>query len=129
MVEAALAALGDARNAAAAHRRPRHRLGRIAAGAASRAAGGARRRHRYQRRRARLRRSNAEALGLAGRAAFVACDHGAALGGGFDLIVANPPYVASGDIAGLEPEVRDFDPRPALDGGADGLAAYRAIVR
>ena len=78
-------------------------------------------------------RANASALGLAGRASFVACDHGAALGGaalggGFDLVVANPPYVASGDIAGLQPEVRDFDPRKALDGGRDGLAAYRAIA-
>ena len=73
-------------------------------------------------------RANAAALGLAGRASFVACDHGAALGDGFDLVVANPPYVASGDIAGLQPEVRDFDPRRALDGGRDGLAAYRAIV-
>jgi release factor glutamine methyltransferase len=73
-------------------------------------------------------RSNAAGLGVAGRASFVACDHGAALGGGFDLIVANPPYVASADIAGLQPEVRDFDPRRALDGGPDGLAAYRAIA-
>jgi release factor glutamine methyltransferase len=73
-------------------------------------------------------RANAATLGLADRAAFVACDHGAALGGVFDLIVANPPYVASGDIATLEPEVRDFDPRVALDGGADGLSAYRAIA-
>jgi release factor glutamine methyltransferase len=78
-------------------------------------------------------RANAAALGLAGRASFVACDHGAALrgsalGGGFDLVVANPPYVASGAIAGLAPEVRDFDPLPALDGGDDGLAAYRAIL-
>jgi release factor glutamine methyltransferase len=73
-------------------------------------------------------RSNAAALGLAGRASFVACDHGAALANGFDLVVANPPYVASGDIAGLAPEVRDFDPHRALDGGADGLAAYRAIA-
>ena len=73
-------------------------------------------------------RSNAAALGLAARASFVACDHGAALAGGFDLVVANPPYVASGDVAGLEPEVRDFDPRRALDGGPDGLSAYRAIV-
>jgi len=74
-------------------------------------------------------RSNAAALGLAGRAAFVACDHGAALaGGGFDLVVANPPYVASGDISSLAPEVRDFDPRRALDGGTDGLTAYRAIA-
>jgi release factor glutamine methyltransferase len=73
-------------------------------------------------------RANAAALGLAGRAAFVACDHGEALAGGFDLIVANPPYVASGDIAVLQPEVRDFDPRRALDGGTDGLTAYRAIA-
>jgi release factor glutamine methyltransferase len=78
-------------------------------------------------------RANAETLGLGGRAAFVACDHGSALGGSapggrLDLIVANPPYVASGDIAGLEPEVRNFDPRAALDGGVDGLAAYRAII-
>jgi release factor glutamine methyltransferase len=77
-------------------------------------------------------RANAVALGLGGRAQFIACDHGSALAGsaraGFDLVVANPPYVASGDIANLEPEVRNFDPRRALDGGADGLAAYRAIA-
>jgi release factor glutamine methyltransferase len=46
----------------------------------------------------------------------------------FDLIVANPPYIRSGDIDTLPPEVRDFDPRPALDGGDDGLAAYRVIA-
>jgi release factor glutamine methyltransferase len=73
-------------------------------------------------------RANAETLGLGGRAAFVACDHGSALGGRLDLIVANPPYVARGDLAGLEPEVRDFDPHRALDGGTDGLAAFRAIA-
>ena len=73
-------------------------------------------------------RANAAALGLAGRASFVACDQGAALVGGFDLVVANPPYVARGEIASLQPEVRDYDPRRALDGGADGLAAYRAIA-
>ena len=56
-----------------------------------------------------------------------ACDFGAALAGGFDLVVSNPPYVASGDIAALAPEVR-HDPRRALDGGADGLACYRAIA-
>ena len=48
--------------------------------------------------------------------------------GPFDLIVSNPPYVADGDIAGLAPEVRDHDPRGALDGGPDGLAAYRVIL-
>jgi release factor glutamine methyltransferase len=48
--------------------------------------------------------------------------------GPWDLIVSNPPYIPSGDIAGLSPEVRQFDPRLALDGGADGLDAYRAIA-
>ena len=60
--------------------------------------------------------------------AFVCCDFGAALAGPFDLIVANPPYIARNDIATLQPEVRLFDPRRALDGGPDGLAAYRAIA-
>ena len=73
-------------------------------------------------------RDNATRLGLSPRAAFVACDFGASLAGGFDLIVANPPYIPSEDIAALAPEVRDHDPRAALDGGADGLAAYRAIA-
>jgi release factor glutamine methyltransferase len=70
---------------------------------------------------------NARRLGLT-RAKFVACDMAAALGGPLDLIVSNPPYIASGDIAALAPEVRDFDPRPALDGGPDGLDCYRAIA-
>ncbi len=47
----------------------------------------------------------------------------------FNLIVANPPYIPGADIAGLEPEVRDFDPRQALDGGADGLDFYRRLSR
>jgi release factor glutamine methyltransferase len=72
-------------------------------------------------------RANAQRLGL-GRAAFVACDMAAALGGPFDVIVSNPPYIASGAIAALGPEVRDFDPRAALDGGLDGLDCYRAIT-
>lgn len=75
-----------------------------------------------------LARANAAAHGLADRAGFVACDFGAALAGGFDLVVSNPPYVASADIGTLAPEVRDHDPRLALDGGCDGLAAYRAIA-
>jgi release factor glutamine methyltransferase len=69
---------------------------------------------------------NARRLGLA-RARFVACDMAAALGGTFDVVVSNPPYVASGDIAALAPEVRDFDPWRALDGGPDGLQFYRTI--
>ncbi len=74
-------------------------------------------------------RTNAGSLRVAARAAFVACDFGAALTGGLDLVVANPPYIATEEIAALAPDVRDFDPRAALDGGADGLAAYRAITR
>ena len=73
-------------------------------------------------------RDNALHLGLASRADFVACDYGAALRGPFDLVVCNPPYIASGDIAGLDAEVRDYDPRLALDGGASGLDGYRAVV-
>jgi release factor glutamine methyltransferase len=73
-------------------------------------------------------RRNAEHLGLAGRAAFVACDFGAALAGSCDLVVSNPPYIATPDIATLAPEVRNFDPRGALDGGSDGLTAYRVIA-
>lgn len=73
-------------------------------------------------------RENARQLGFAGRAHFVACDYGAALAGGFDLVLSNPPYVASRDIASLPPEVRVHDPARALDGGPDGLNAYRAIA-
>jgi len=73
-------------------------------------------------------RDNARRLRLASRAGFVACDFGAALAGGCDIVVSNPPYVRTPDIATLAPEVRDHDPRPALDGGPDGLAAYRAIA-
>jgi release factor glutamine methyltransferase len=72
--------------------------------------------------------SNAACLGLAGRAAFIACDYAAALSGPFDLIVSNPPYIRSADIAELSTEVRDHDPLLALDGGPDGLDAYRAII-
>ena len=74
-----------------------------------------------------LARSNAQKLKIA-RAAFLGCDMAAALRGPFDLIVSNPPYIPSGQIAALPAEVRDFDPRLALDGGADGLDYYRAIA-
>jgi release factor glutamine methyltransferase len=73
-------------------------------------------------------RRNARDLGLAARAQFVACDFAAALAGGLDLIVSNPPYVTTGEIATLAPEVRDYEPVLALDGGTDGLAAYRNIA-
>jgi release factor glutamine methyltransferase len=72
-------------------------------------------------------RDNARRFGLS-RAAFVACNMAAALRGPFDLIVSNPPYIASGDIATLPPDVRLFDPKLALDGGADGLDGYREIA-
>ena len=72
-------------------------------------------------------RANAARLGLASRATMIVSDFGAALGGGFDLVVSNPPYIATGDIAKLPPDVR-HDPELALDGGPDGLAAYRAIA-
>jgi len=71
--------------------------------------------------------ANAERLGLADRAEFTLRDF-AAVEGAFDLVVSNPPYIPSADIAALAPEVRDHDPRHALDGGSDGLAAYRMIV-
>src|SRR5205807_9157535 len=67
--------------------------------------------------------------GLAQCGAIVCCDWTRALRGPFDVIVSNPPYVVRGEIARLAPEVRDHDPRLALDGGEDGLAAYREIIR
>jgi release factor glutamine methyltransferase len=73
-------------------------------------------------------RDNADRLGLADRARFVACDYAAALAGPFDLIVSNPPYIPAAEIATLAVEVRSHDPRRALDGGDDGLDAYRAIA-
>jgi release factor glutamine methyltransferase len=73
-------------------------------------------------------RANAAALGLGARCSFIACDWGSALAGRFDLLVANPPYIACGDIAALAPEVKAFDPRRALDGGPDGLDGYRALA-
>jgi release factor glutamine methyltransferase len=75
-----------------------------------------------------LARANARRLGLDGRAAFDRGDWGQDLRGRFDLIVSNPPYVASSEWAALEPEVRVFEPRSALLGGTDGLAAYRALA-
>lgn len=73
-------------------------------------------------------RSNAIALGLANRAAFVACSYAAALRGPFDLIVSNPPYIPSAEIPTLSIEVREHDPHLALDGGNDGYDAYRALI-
>lgn len=76
----------------------------------------------------RTARRNAAELGLADRATWIQCDYGSGLTGAFDLIVSNPPYIATADIEGLDIEVRAHDPRAALDGGADGLDAYRALI-
>jgi release factor glutamine methyltransferase len=74
-------------------------------------------------------RENAANLGLAGRVALLRGDWTRGLGdASFDLVVANPPYVRSAEIAGLAPEVRDHEPRLALDGGPDGLDAYRELA-
>lgn len=75
-----------------------------------------------------IARRNAAANGVADRAAFLCGSWLDALEGPFDLIVSNPPYIAAPVIATLEPEVRLHDPQAALDGGADGLDAYRAIL-
>jgi release factor glutamine methyltransferase len=73
-------------------------------------------------------RANAERCGLKDRCTFMNADIAEGINGEFDLVVSNPPYVARGDIATLQPEVRDYEPTVALDGGADGLDAYRALA-
>jgi len=74
-------------------------------------------------------RGNACSNGLAGRAAFLAGDWASAVrGGGFDIVVSNPPYIPDGDVSGLQPEVALFDPHRALAGGADGLDPYRHLA-
>lgn len=75
-----------------------------------------------------IARRNADRLGLGGRARFVAADWSAPLAARFDLIVSNPPYVRRDEIDALTPEVAKYDPRLALDGGADGLDAYRRLA-
>src|SRR5690606_13744099 len=74
-------------------------------------------------------KANADMTGNEGRFAAIRSDWFAAVEGRFHIIVSNPPYIASGEIPALAREVRDHDPLAALDGGADGLDAYRAIAR
>lgn len=77
-------------------------------------------------------RSNAESLGLSDRATFIETDLFPEIPDKdkrYDLILSNPPYIASSVIEGLAPEVRDYEPRLALDGDEDGLAFYRRIVQ
>jgi release factor glutamine methyltransferase len=73
-------------------------------------------------------RQNAERLGVADRVSFIATRSLEGCTAPLDLIVSNPPYIKTADIAGLEPEVRKYDPRTALDGGPDGLQVYREIA-
>ncbi len=77
-----------------------------------------------------LARQNAERNGVGGRIHFVLGNGFEALKGlqPFDLIVSNPPYIPTQDIKGLQPEVRDYDPLPALDGGPDGLVVIRHLA-
>ena len=76
----------------------------------------------------RVARHNARRLGVADRAAFHCGSWGEALSARFDLLLCNPPYVATGEIAGLDAGVARHDPRAALDGGGDGLACHRQIA-
>ena len=88
---------------------------------------GGRRRH-LRRTRWRRRARNAEALGLGARFTALQSDWFAEISGEFHVIASNPPYIPTNDLAGLQAEVRNFDPARALDGGADGLDAYRIIA-
>lgn len=77
---------------------------------------------------AALAQENARRLGMAERARFLVADWAAPLAGRFDLVLSNPPYIESATIPGLMPEVARHEPGSALDGGADGLAAYRTLA-
>jgi release factor glutamine methyltransferase len=77
---------------------------------------------------AKLAAQNAKALAMARRARFVCGDWTDALAARFDLILCNPPYIRSAEIAGLMPEVARYEPAMALDGGPDGLTAYRSLL-
>ena len=75
-----------------------------------------------------IARRNALRSGVAARARFARSSWWSHVSGSFDLVVSNPPYIPTAEIAALDPDVRDHEPRLALDGGPDGLAAYRAIA-
>ncbi len=72
--------------------------------------------------------ANAAALRLDSRAAFQRSDWDDGIDPLFDILVSNPPYIPGGEVAALQPEVAQFEPRLALDGGSDGLAAYRRLA-
>jgi release factor glutamine methyltransferase len=75
-----------------------------------------------------MARENLKSLGLFDRSQLICGDWGAVSGQSFDLVISNPPYISSKEISALAREVREHDPRLALDGGADGLDAYRKII-
>lgn len=72
-------------------------------------------------------KQNADALGLSARAEFAVSDYFSAVSGTFGIIISNPPYIRTADIESLSTEVRSHEPYCALDGGVDGLAAYRTL--
>jgi release factor glutamine methyltransferase len=76
-----------------------------------------------------IAKENAECLGVAARARFVESRSLATIDGAFDLLISNPPYIPTAEIASLDPDVRRYDPLTALDGGIDGLDIYREITR
>jgi release factor glutamine methyltransferase len=73
-------------------------------------------------------RANASLLEVSDRATWLTADALETMSGSFHIVVSNPPYVCTGEMAHLEPEVRSFDPAVALDGGSDGLAVYRRLA-
>ncbi len=73
-------------------------------------------------------RRNADSLGCTSRLQFQTVDWLSGVEGRFDIVLSNPPYIPSGDIADLAPEVSQYDPRTALDGGPDGLDAYHVLA-
>ncbi len=75
-----------------------------------------------------IARRNAESLQLHARSAFLCSDWCSNLDGQFDVVLANPPYIPTRDVAALAADVRDYEPHAALDGGADGLDCYRDIA-
>lgn len=77
---------------------------------------------------AALARRNAARLNLSARAAFLAADWSAPLAGQFDLVLCNPPYIATETLPSLMPEVVEHEPATALDGGIDGLDAYAKLI-
>jgi release factor glutamine methyltransferase len=77
---------------------------------------------------ATLAARNAAALGLSNRVTLLCGYWAAALGGAFDLVLCNPPYIPTSDLDGLMPEVARYEPGTALDGGTDGFDAYRSVI-